>query len=519
LATSEASLDGNLSTHLEQRDAWIGLCHSSVGQWFATRHSEAIPLNSITARLWRPLRRPLAILIFVPVAMFDHANPMRRSMPLRASRRSGAAVPPAAISALPAAGPGAPVLDLNPRAFAPKLLTFEAVFVLFFFAGTYKADPRLQALAVDLTGLFFALSVSTGFFIVVRRRMPADGIAVVMLGACFVAWCALTFLWTPGRVYATEKLHYVVTLTFWCLVAGALVVGDERERLQRFFTLVTLFSAWVSTEAFIAYLTKTGPSYAPLVVLGSPDYLNWGRVLAMAAPLAFVDFLYRKESGPASLLSLGLFLFFMAMLLVAGGRGPFFVTLAVLAPPLLIRCRDQGAGFSLRRFHRKRLWLLLLLSAGVVALAISGHAPTLERADILLTSAAGGTSAAARWADYAEAVRLWYGAPLFGHGIGSWPVIVLGADVRDYPHNIMLEILVELGVVGAFFFLALLAAALKGLFGSVTRGGPIEMSVAVSLASALINAMISGDLPDNRPVFFMIGLAALAAKRRCDSHE
>ena len=50
------------------------------------------------------------------------------------------------------------------------LFTFEALFVLFLFAGRFKTDPRLQWVPVDLTLLFFVASVGVGLVLLVKRR-------------------------------------------------------------------------------------------------------------------------------------------------------------------------------------------------------------------------------------------------------------------------------------------------------------------------------------------------------------
>lgn len=87
---------------------------------------------------------------------------------------------------------------------------------------------------------------------------------------------------------------------------------------------------------------------------------------------------------------------------------------------------------------------------------------------------------------------------LFGNGIGSFPSFYFGngADFRYYPHNLMLELLVEHGAVLAVGMVILIIAKIKK-----TRS-----DFKYLLIYFLINAMFSGDLILNEYIFFYLGL-------------
>jgi O-antigen ligase len=126
-----------------------------------------------------------------------------------------------------------------------------------------------------------------------------------------------------------------------------------------------------------------------------------------------------------------------------------------------------------------------------------------------------GDSAAVRLDFYTAAVHLWATSPVFGHGIGSWPVLAGYGDQRAYPHNILLEIAVELGLVGLVLFVGLLAFALRALGPwHLVRQDPIRVLILMLFASMFINALVSGDLSYNRPLFAVLGLMAVAGKEQ-----
>src|SRR5699024_5914147 len=51
---------------------------------------------------------------------------------------------------------------------------------------------------------------------------------------------------------------------------------------------------------------------------------------------------------------------------------------------------------------------------------------------------------------------------LFGFGSGDYAIFRIGSDVRSYPHNLLIEILFEYGVLGLFLFFIFIYFSLKG---------------------------------------------------------
>jgi O-antigen ligase len=118
-----------------------------------------------------------------------------------------------------------------------------------------------------------------------------------------------------------------------------------------------------------------------------------------------------------------------------------------------------------------------------------------------------GTSASTRIVYYLAAVKLWLLKPLLGYGIGSWPILIGLPDMYSYPHNLVFEILAELGLIGLILFALTLFLALKGYIKSKNNRTIFFNSVILMLfMNAFIGAMFSGDINDNRIIFAIIGL-------------
>lgn len=118
-------------------------------------------------------------------------------------------------------------------------------------------------------------------------------------------------------------------------------------------------------------------------------------------------------------------------------------------------------------------------------------------------------SAGERADHYARAVELWSETPVIGQGAGGWSIAVGSGDVARHPHNLFLEVLVEGGLVGLILLVMLLATALRPVSMARLRTDPFALCSLMLFANAFLNAMVSGDLPDNRTMFLMLGLLAL----------
>ncbi|MCK5597891.1 MAG: O-antigen ligase family protein, partial [Candidatus Eisenbacteria sp.] len=94
---------------------------------------------------------------------------------------------------------------------------------------------------------------------------------------------------------------------------------------------------------------------------------------------------------------------------------------------------------------------------------------------------------------------------IFGYGTGAFSHLSRSADVRDYPHNVLIETLYEGGVVGLALLVVVIVAPLVALRrqfagGAAEQGRAWRGLVATALALyafAVANAQMSGDLSSN----------------------
>ena len=387
------------------------------------------------------------------------------------------------------------------------VFSFEMVFVLYLFAGRYKTDPRFDWVPIDLTLFFLLFSVAVGAWVLLRRQLRFRRSALVLTGCMtlFLGYCLASYYWTPSEGYAKEKLLYLGILTFWPFLACTFIISRDFERLKRFAAALVLFSVWVAVESIQGY-TKVAVAGQQVSAL-SGNYLGLGRVIG---PAALVLLMYgiaigrqrRRQWG--ALLTVAGYAF---ILLILGGRGPLLATCLPALVPLLYGLRfRKGGRVAVARYAKPLAVSLAVGGLATIYFASTMVFSTLKRMSGLF-SGSFGASITIRLDMYRQALQIWSEHLFLGAGIGGWPVLAGNGDVKMYPHNMILEVLAELGLVGLSLLCLLVGTAFWRFWKNHDlRRAPWAMLIFLLFLNAFLNAMVTGDLTDNRIVFAFLGL-------------
>lgn len=402
-----------------------------------------------------------------------------------------------------------PGLGRNIRALLSGFFSFEVLFVLFLFAGRYKNDPRLDWIPVDLTFLFLVLSVVSALSVLIRRRfsLPIVPLAAEAWLLMMIAWMTISLAFSPSRAYAIDKLLLFGVLSVWAFMGSAFIVGPNPRRLRRFLTLLVLLGVVMAVESLIE-LSATGTGQF-LHTFGS-TYIGIGRTLGLAFVPTFALLMSHPLTSAKSLMALILSTLFVVVMYFSGARGPMLALLFSILVSILYASRYRLRSFILRRANRRAIWItvITLLLPTIALLQMDLGARTITRFNVLFESEGGGVSASARLHNYEQALKHISDSPFIGHGIGSFPMLLGLSDQRGYPHNLFLEVWVELGLIGLVLFLLFVFASLQQPKRVPSQGAYLSLSLVMLLANAFANAMISGDLSDNRLLLMALGLIA-----------
>ncbi|MEN3036944.1 MAG: O-antigen ligase family protein [Candidatus Methanosuratincola petrocarbonis] len=390
-------------------------------------------------------------------------------------------------------------------------------FALFLFAGYFKADDRLAFVQerIDITLLLLSISVLVFLYQMIRNSfnllIPCgfiwSALLFLLLGAIFIAG----LLHTQNTHYGLDKTMRFIFLTGWAFFGAVFFVTDFLS-LKHFSWAVVAISTAMAIDALLSYSMG---QVTFVTSLGS-NYIALARATGLGL-LTIVAFLLPAKQN----IAVRFVLCFLATLnlfaaLASGARGPVIALIISMVLFFLLSIH----GFPRLRVERFvfKLGVVALLAGILLAVAGQELFPTLAyRYQILLTEV--GDSAATRLSFYQVAFDQWAKSPLWGGGTGQFGAAVTGEDVRLYPHNIFLELGAETGLLGVLVFTTLVCHSfIKGLICMYKRKSSFRIScryLLVAFCFLLVNAMVSGDINDNRMLFCFITL--LVATNRFDS--
>ncbi len=326
------------------------------------------------------------------------------------------------------------------------------------------------------------------------RRRPS---AFLVLAGALVFWFALQALVSPCPAYAQRKYPLWLLNAMLPLVVGYLWI-DKAERIRTLLRVGTIWIAlvlafWVANPDAIANL-----DVRHVVLRGEFSQItscSFCRSVSLAAMVCVVGVGLRVFKGPATLLPAGLVPVMLYLALQSGSRG------AVLSLAVAV------SFFLVLSLNRRRLLLLAAILPVLVAMAFSQVAATNSVTGIIDSGLLEGDLRDGSVIEHFDAWRLSavtaFLHPL-GIGFGGYPRIAGYGDEPLYPHNAVLEVWVEGGLIGLGLFACLVVLP----FMSLGPGQFVDRHIVALEALFLITflfAMTYLGIEGSNPYWFFLG--------------
>lgn len=323
---------------------------------------------------------------------------------------------------------------------------------------------------------------------------------VLLVWTVFLLYFAISMLWSPSSTYALTKFLRLATICSLLLVAPTMLFA-ETERIYRFCKISIYVAVIVAATIILGFLA---PNYArPYAALGVASHLGPGRIIGFGIVVT-AYYVLSSERRP-QLMTYGTMLGILLFgILVSESRGPLVaalvstVTLVVLFIAVERDDKRLAALFLAASF-------LAVVSLFVLHFVFGVSIPNFDRILPLLRGEFDASNQR-RVRFLRQGALLWLESPILGNGAGSYGVWIHGVDVEEYPHNVFVETLAELGLIGLLLFGLILAVSLRAIVANHERH-PIWTLLAGLFLYALLNACFSQDLQGNRLVYATIGLA------------
>lgn len=312
------------------------------------------------------------------------------------------------------------------------------IYFIYVFSGSLKwipfpIDITLFSLGFCIMVLFFEIK-SINLF---KREVYFQIFLILLLILLFI----LSNLYTVSYIYSDKKTSSMILNFFtilYPLVAFKKVIFEELEKLILIigiFTIGMLIYVYF-TISFIIFFDATQ------ALENVPTYLSIGIILSTC----FIFSLSRKPSILIIIYRL-LILFFLTQL---GGRGPLFNLIICLFFYYMLNLKNIKLNYKVILSIVTVTFIFVFYLNNIIDFILENV--NIDRFNILKASEED-NSVLYRITVFKKGVESFYDHPFIGLGIGSSGIALTGYDEVEFPHNLLLESLIELGIIGGIIYM------------------------------------------------------------------
>lgn len=385
----------------------------------------------------------------------------------------------------------------SPSEFLGKiraLFSLEAVILALMFPLAYGGNWS-KLLPVSFRVLFMLVAVVLVGNLILNKgvRNLGEYYKIVALYLAFVTYLLISNIWSVGSIYATEKSQLLLSTDLLLFLVCSFIffrkgAGNKICIAALVLTIVTLMHIYAVLSTNPLDLEELIAGYQLIsLTLGCLASILLAAILFMQNHIV-LQVAYISVTGAA-----------IAAITMSGGRGGILVILVAMALFSVILLRPVKRHLLI--LDRRRVGFLILLAA--MAGTLAWVLIAMDRIPISLARLVSPSSEIASSAERSmlmrSALELWIQHPMFGAGNGAFPVLAgLGDQPGYYPHNILLELLVEYGLVGFIWFCTLTIFSLRLYARTVTDIENIDQLLPLLLFLIVFSgSMVIGDISSN----------------------
>ncbi len=363
-------------------------------------------------------------------------------------------------------------------------------------------SPSLFLCFTILLGVFVKVLFIGGRLPVIPKRLWIPYVSMLVL-------MMLSLFYTPNFEYGLKKVfEFMFTTTVACFIPFFLF--RNLLIISRFLGTILLIGIVFVVVILIANPYST--SFEFKTKIGS-NYLLIQHMSGMAGLIILYYYVMRAKSVRYTIWLFSLFVTIMGVILYVGGKGPvlaFVVTTFFMS----IKSVKVTKRISLL-LHSKRqlLFPILVIVTGSAVLTFfmftQDFSALIWRIGFIFSGEH--YSQVERLENARIALTLFQQNPFFGVGIGGFSAhsfVLEGVERFRYPHNIIIEVLSELGLVGFLLFSFIITFSFRHLL-SIQKKYLNSHFPTVFIALFLftfLNAMTSQDIT-NPALFSFIGIS------------
>ncbi len=361
--------------------------------------------------------------------------------------------------------------------------------LLTFLSGTFTLNRLNLGVQIEVRYIIFFMFILiyllNGKKGDLKRGIIKKPLIFFLMTVCFYVFVsAISLFYTVNPVLATGKF---MTLLFLVLLLLGTLFMAQSMRPSEFFNFTSIF--FIIIGAFYAMpviaSVLSGASRGD-VNLSGPNVTT--RIFFFATCASFYRYSLNKNN-----LYLTAVLFFLASIILVGSRGGlvgavFTITLMLVIKILFARKVKVNNTLTFRKL------LLIPLCITVIYFIYEPVKRVFMERFVGVTFDGDKVYTSGRDIIYFDAIEMIKEKPLFGHGIDSFTL----STGHVYPHNLLLEMMVEIGLIGALIFIVFLLYSILFIFK--LKKSPLFILSGFPLYMIIVQ-MFSGEFYDFRYFF------------------
>ena len=383
-----------------------------------------------------------------------------------------------------------------------SLLFPELNLVLFLFIGRIAYEPRMGFFGLYSLNHINLLILLIHIVWTVKTHSSKLDIKIPDMDVfiLFLSWLCINFIFLTKNIeYGFDKILVTVFVTFLCVIFTYIryqYLGNKS--IFRILLFLCVIGFCMGSVGLIEMIS--GAVKGRIAIFGGGPNV-FGRITGLSNLILIIFFRRFKEYIPKSLL-IGAIIILLIGLISTLSKGPtlsFFITLCFL--------------FFFGGIKRSKIqnifYILSTLGILIAMIFLLGKA---ERFFLDPFSAMSYGSYGTRVGQALSSYSAFVDSPIFGVGLGDF---IFYNHTYDYPHNILLEILAELGILGLILFFIILYYFFQSITKYINNRYSKNLDVQIlraGLATTLFmffNQLVSGDLMDARIFFFLLFITLL----------
>jgi len=394
------------------------------------------------------------------------------------------------------------------------VVCYEFLLALFAFSGLYKGYPVLANLPIDLTLALGVSCVVTAVLMLLSRRvrLRRDQAILAEVGMLFFAWMVFTSTWSRDLGIAMHKATMMLPTVIVSFLGSVLVVSSSEQRCKRFIDFMVLLAILQAAITVAEFVTQRPISSLDMV---SGDYLGAGQLIGMAWTAVYCRMVFERRTPRSWVVRGALLLFLGTAMMLLGGKQGIAGIMTVVGLSLVASSSLTG---DVRQLRNVIAAIVLLVSVVTVsrylAMDRGRDLPTAYRIVDALSSPGSSSSVQSRVGLMRQAYEGWLLRPIVGYGLGSFGPNTGRGSVRAYPHNIILEVLYEGGIVGLAALISLIGLSIRTFRRNrFVKDDALSASVFLMFVFATTTMMVSNTYADSRHFFVILGLLRVRYER------